>query len=157
MFGVKIHYLREEMPLGTGGSLTLLPNQTEPIIVMNGDLITQFDVARMLRYHKQGEYKMTIGAHNYRVDIPYGVIHWNEKEDKVDNIIEKPEKYFLVNGGIYVIDPALIDLIEPNKNIPITELIDKCIKNNIRVGAHLVEGDWIDVGHHSQLAAARGI
>ena len=156
-FGVNIRYLRENKPLGTAGALQLLPPLKDPLIVMNGDLVTQFDVERMLQHHKQGEYRLTIGAHDYRVDIPYGVIEWNEKSDAVSGIREKPEEHFLVNGGIYVIDPELIELIEPDRNVPITELIDKCIEKGIRIGTHLVEGDWIDVGHHSQLAAARGV
>jgi NDP-sugar pyrophosphorylase family protein len=124
---------------------------------MNGDLVPQFDVERMLHHHKQGNYQLTIGAHDYRVDIPYGVIQWDEKVNRVNSIVEKPEKHFLVNGGIYIIDPKIIALIESDRNVPITELIDACIAKDIRVGAHLVEGDWIDVGHHKQLAAARGI
>lgn len=157
-FGVNIHYLREKDPLGTGGALGLLPNiPEEPIIVMNGDLVTQFDIERMLHHHYQGDYKLTIGAHDYRVDIPYGVIEWDEAENKVEGIIEKPEKHFLVNGGIYVISPEIIGLIEPNRKVPMTELIEKAMEKDLRVGAHLVEGDWIDVGHHKELAAARGL
>jgi len=157
-YGVNIHYLREETPLGTGGALSLLPETPEaPIIVMNGDLVTQFDIERMLHHHYQGDYQMTIGAHDYRVDIPYGVIKWDESANKVDGILEKPEEHFLVNGGIYVVSPEIINLIEPDRNVPMTELIEKALEKNLRVGAHLVEGDWIDVGHHQQLAAARGL
>jgi len=157
-FGVNIHYLREDTPLGTGGALRLLPSKPEvPIIVMNGDLVTQFNVERMLQHHKQGDYQMTIGAHDYRVDIPYGVIEWDAKDKSISNIQEKPEKHFIVNGGIYVINPDLIDFIEPDKNVPITTLVDKCLENNMRIGAHIVEGDWMDVGHHKELAAARGV
>lgn len=157
-YGVNIHYLREDTPLGTGGALKLLPKTPEnPIIVMNGDLVTQFDVERMLHHHVQSDYKLTIGAHDYCVNIPYGVINWDEESNKVNYIEEKPDQHFLVNGGIYVIDPEILDLIEPDRNVPMTELIEKSLAKNYRVGAHLVEGDWVDVGHHQQLAAARGM
>jgi len=156
-YGVRIHYIRETIPLGTAGALKLLPPLDAAAIVMNGDLVTQFDVERMLDYHKQGDYKLTIGAHDYRVDIPYGVIGWNDKQNSVTDIVEKPEEHFLVNGGIYIVEPELFELIEPDQNVPITELINRCIEKKIKVGAHLVEGDWIDVGHHKQLAAARGL
>lgn len=157
-FGVNIHYLREEIPLGTGGALSLIPELPEaPLLVMNGDLVTQFDIERLLHHHYQGGYQMTIGAHDYRVDIPYGVIQWDESNNKVNAIVEKPEEHFLVNGGIYVISPEIINLIEPDRNVPMTELIDKALEKNLRVGAHLVEGDWMDVGHHKELASARGM
>jgi len=157
-FGVEIAYLREEKPLGTAGALKLIPDGIkEPMIVMNGDLITQFDVERMLHSHRHGGYALTIGSHDYRMEIPYGVIEWDDSKEAVTGLREKPEEHFLVNGGIYVVNPELTDFIEPDRNIPITELIEKCLKKNYRVGVHLIEGDWIDVGQHSQLAAARGI
>ncbi len=158
MYGVTINYLREDMPLGTGGALKLIDKPiNEPLIVMNGDLITQFDVKQMIDYHNRGSYKLTIGVHDYQVEIPYGVIDWNESDKKVDRIVEKPEQNFLINGGIYVINPSLIDLIEAGKTVPITEIIEAAIKQGDSVGAHLLDGDWIDVGQHKDLAAARGI
>jgi sugar O-acyltransferase (sialic acid O-acetyltransferase NeuD family) len=156
-FGVEIHYLREETPLGTVRALKLIPEKPQhPFIVMNGDLVTQFDVERMLHYHKQGNYKLTIGAHDYRVDIPYGVIEWDDSENRVSRLREKPKQHFLINGGIYVIEPDMIDFIEEGRMTPITELIEKGLEHGYRIGAHLVEGDWMDIGRPSELAAARG-
>ena len=156
-YGVEINYIKEEKPLGTGGALKLLPEKTEtPLLVMNGDLITQFDVVSMLNYHAEGEYKITIGVHDHCVEIPYGVIHWNDDKKEVDDIFEKPEKHFLVNGGVYVIDPEMLDFINPDENLPITDLIDRAREKNHRIGAHLLEGDWVDVGQHKDLATARG-
>jgi sugar O-acyltransferase (sialic acid O-acetyltransferase NeuD family) len=158
-YGVEIHYLRETSPLGTAGALRLLPEAKDnhPIICMNGDLVTQFDVERMLNHHSQGGYDMTIGVHDHRVEIPYGVIEWDDRKEEVLGIREKPEEHFIVNGGIYAINPNLIKLIEPGKEVPMTDLIEKCLENRIRVGVHLVEGDWIDVGQHKELATARGM
>lgn len=157
-FGCRIHYLREDQPLGTGGSLRLLPDGlTQPILVMNGDLITQFDVDRFLNHHQQGGYAMTIGVHDYRVDIPYGVIELDEAGRQVSGILEKPERHYLVNGGIYAVNPEVLPLIASGEELPITTLVERCLAREWTVGAHLVEGDWIDVGHHQQLAAARGL
>jgi sugar O-acyltransferase (sialic acid O-acetyltransferase NeuD family) len=157
-YGVNINYIREATPLGTGGALGLLPKLPDaPFIVMNGDLVTQFDVEQILHHHNQGDYKMTIGVHDYRVDIPYGVICWDEEQNMVHKIQEKPEQHFIVNGGIYIVDPSLLELIEPNQIFPMTSLIDKCLEKQIRVGVHMLEGDWMDIGHHKELATARGM
>jgi len=158
-YGVKIHYLRETSPLGTAGALRLLPEAKDnhPIICMNGDLVTQFDVESMLNYHSQGGYDMTIGVRDHRVEIPYGVVEWDDRKEEVIGIREKPEEHFIINGGIYVINPNLVKLIEPDKEVLMTDFINKCLENRIRVGVHLVEGDWIDVGQHKELAAARGM
>ncbi len=156
-YGCRIQYLREEIPLGTAGALGLLPvRPTEPFIVMNGDLVTQFDVERLLHHHAEGNYAITIGVHNYRVDIPYGVIGLNDDGTEVTELIEKPSRHFLVNGGIYVVNPELLDLIRPSEEITMVMFIERALSSKKKVGIHLVEGDWIDVGEHKELAAARG-
>jgi NDP-sugar pyrophosphorylase family protein len=157
-FGCQIHYLREDKPLGTGGALRLLPDGiVHPLLVMNGDLVTQFDVDRFLGHHRQGGYAMTIGVHDYRVDIPYGVVELDDATRQVSAILEKPERHYLVNGGIYAVNPNVVTLIQPDEELPMTDLVERCLARGDKVGAHLVEGDWIDVGHHHQLATARGL
>jgi len=157
-FGCQIRYLREDQPLGTGGALGLLPpGFAHPLLVMNGDLITQFDVERLLAHHRQGRFAMTIGVHDYRVEIPYGVVELDEQGRHVSGLAEKPEQHYLVNGGIYAIDPDVLALIQPGEALPMTDLVGRCLASGSQVGAHLIEGDWIDVGHHHQLAAARGL
>ena len=94
---------------------------------MNGDLITQFDVARMLDHHASGGHAITVGVHDYRVDIPYGVISTQPSSGHVERIDEKPSFHYTVNGGVYVVARHLFDrfpmpgrfsferdLIEPN-------------------------------------------
>ena len=53
-FGCRIEYLREAEPLGTAGSLSLLPTPTDPVLVMNGDLVTSADVGHLLDFHEAG-------------------------------------------------------------------------------------------------------
>lgn len=155
-YGCKIKYLKEEKPLGTAGALSLLPEiPKEPIIVMNADIVTQIDVERLLHHHHQGKYKITIGVHDYRLRIPFGVLEM--ENDCVREIREKPEEHFIVNGGIYVIEPELLYRIPKNEKYLMTELITSCLENKERVGIYFIEGDWIDIGQHSQLAQARGL
>ncbi len=155
-YGCNIKYIKETKPLGTAGALSLLPEiPKNPIIIMNGDLITQFDLERMLHQHNHGKCKMTVGVHDYRVRIPYGVLEL--KNDCVCEIKEKPEQHFIVNGGIYIIDPDLLQRIPDNEFFLMPDLLSSCIEKNEKVGIYLVEGDWIDVGHQNQLAHARGL
>ena len=73
-FGCQIEYLREDVPLGTGGPLSLLPDvPTEPLLVMNGDLVTQVNVGRLLDFHACGGYRATVGVRPYAIEIPFGV------------------------------------------------------------------------------------
>jgi dTDP-glucose pyrophosphorylase len=155
MFGCRIHYLREKTPLGTAGALRLLPEKSKyPIFVVNGDLITHFDAQTMLHNHQESKNIMTIGIHDYIQHIPYGVIDVNGTE--VVSIYEKPEKHYNINGGIYIIEPKLIDTVPEENTFQMTELVSNTINNKQKVGVHLIEGSWIDIGQHKDLEMAQG-
>jgi sugar O-acyltransferase (sialic acid O-acetyltransferase NeuD family) len=155
MFGCCIHYLREKTPLGTAGALRLLPEKFKcPIFVVNGDLITHFDAQTMLYGHQKSKNIMTIGIHDYIQHIPYGVIDVDGTE--VVSIYEKPEKHYNINGGIYIIEPELIDTVPDDNPFQMTELVSNTINNKQKVGVHLIEGSWVDVGQHKDLEIAQG-
>ena len=121
---------------------------------MNGDLITQFDVRNILELHHKREHTMTIGVRDYITKIPYGVIE--EKDGEVIAITEKPTSHCLINGGVYVISPQALKLVPKDVMFFATDLIDACFTKKLKVGSHLLEEDWVDVGEHEQLKVAKG-
>ncbi len=154
-FGCRIHYLREDEPLGTGGTLALLPERpTHPVLVMNGDLVTQVKADKLLDYHNRGEFKATIGMRRYLHPVPFGCLSLTEEGD-VMGLEEKPVLERWINAGIYVLSPEVIGCV-PKKFYPVTELLEGMIKDGQRIGAFEILDDWIDVGQKEQLAAARG-
>jgi dTDP-glucose pyrophosphorylase len=154
-FGCRIEYVREQTPLGTGGSLRLLPTApTHPMIVMNGDLVTQFDVGHMLSFHEAGGYAATIGVRPYQAQIPFGVT--DVAGDRLVAIREKPAIQMLVNTGIYVVSPQVLNLVPAEGEFPITDLFTRAMASNLSVGAHVIEDEWVDVGRHDELNRARG-
>jgi dTDP-glucose pyrophosphorylase len=154
-FGCHIEYVRETKPLGTGGSLRLLPElPTHPMLVMNGDLVTQFDVDRMLAFHEEGKFVATLGVRPYQSEVAFGVADVNG--DRLTGIREKPTMQMLVNAGIYVVSPEAIELITPDEEFPITDLFNRALTKGLPVGAHLIEDEWLDVGRHDELSKARG-
>ena len=154
-FGCSISYITEEKALGTAGAISMLPKPENDIILMNGDLITQFNVLKMLEMHNKMNNYITVGARDHVQTISYGVLKTLKEE--VTEIIEKPEKHYLVNGGVYIFKPEILALIPENTMFFATDLIDKCLNLNKKVGYHLLDEDWIDVGEHDQLKKARGI
>lgn len=155
LFGCRIAYLKEKTPLGTAGALSLLPKKIKnDFLLLNGDLVTQFNVKNIFEKHKKAKNKVTIGARNHLTQIPYGVLEVDE--DKVSALTEKPELSNLINAGIYVLAPEILNAIPENQIYDATDIIENCFKNNERVGYHLLEEDWIDVGEPEQLANARG-
>lgn len=152
-FGCQIEYLREEEPLGTGGSLSLLQEApSHPIFVSNGDLVTQANLEDMLSFHESGVFAMTVGIYDYTHQIPYGCVE--HKEGRVATIVEKPTVARSINAGIYIVNPPLLEMI-PRKFFPITELIQLSLRKNIPIGAWDVSDEWIDVGHKEELIRAR--
>jgi dTDP-glucose pyrophosphorylase len=158
--GCRIGYLREhpDQPLGTGGALALLPpavrDDGHPIIVMNGDLITQFDVGHLLAAHEQAGNAATVGLREYAHEVPFGVARM--RGSRITRLEEKPTPVWSVNAGVYVIDPSLVDCVPVGREFPITELIAGAIRHGLPVGGHFLDGDWIDVGRHDELRRARG-
>jgi NDP-sugar pyrophosphorylase family protein len=74
----------------------------------------------------------------------------------VTTIREKPQYDYLVNAGVYAISPDILALIPDEQEFQMTDLIDLLIDSGKKVGTHLLEHDWIDIGKHNDLAIARG-
>lgn len=153
--GCKINYLKEKKPLGTAGSLSLMPKiPKEPILVLNGDLLTQFNVDKILDYHNKNNFYITVGVYDYVYKVPYGVVE--EKNGKLISIKEKPSAIWSINAGIYVLNPSAIKKVPKGKAYMMTDLIEKCLEKKLKVGVFNIEGDWIDIGLHKDLKKAKG-
>jgi dTDP-glucose pyrophosphorylase len=153
-FGCHIEYLREEKELGTGGALKLIPEKpSHPLLVMNGDLVTQVDVGRMLDFHEAGGFTATMGLQSYRHEVPFGCVQ--TIDGRITLIEEKPTLEKQVNAGIYVLSPATLDLV-PDEFFPITRLFELLLDRGDSIGAFEVLEDWLDVGRHDDLKQARG-
>lgn len=153
-FGCKINYLREDKPLGTGGPLALLNEYSieDPVIVMNGDLITEFDVNQIFQQHQQNKNSITIGVRTYSHNIPFGCVRM--EGNQVVSLVEKPTHQETINTGVYVISPEMLGTV-PLDFFPITNLIENALSDGRSVGVFDIES-WIDVGQPKQLAEARG-
>ena len=152
-YGLEIKYLRESESMGSGGALSLLPETPKaPLIVMNGDLVIDFNLGDFLAFHTNGNYKATIGVWRYGHEVPYGCVEI--VDDSVRAIHEKPVIEKDINAGIYILAPEMVKRI-PNKFFPMTDLFIKAIKNNEKIGAYHIKEGWLDIGLPSHLEKAR--
>lgn len=152
-FGCCIEYLRETSEMGTGGALSLLPERpTSPVVVLNGDLVTQINIHRLLEFHEKGEHVATMAVRRYFHQVPFGCVEVaNQRVRKLD---EKPMFQQLINAGTYVLAPEILDRI-PAEFFPMTSLIETCLNRKESVGAWEIEEDWLDVGQREQLKVAQ--
>ncbi len=153
-WGVSIQYLHELKPLGTAGSLQLLPESIqESILVINGDILTHLDFDNLFKFHYKNNAQITVCTRQERKDIPYGVI--NLKGIYIENIIEKPTYSFLVNAGIYLVKPSLLkEYIKENTFLDMPSLIIRVKEKYKNIFAFPIHEYWIDIGKPESLHKA---
>ena len=150
-----IGFAEEDKPRGTAGSLKLLADKlNKPFFVSNCDIVIETDYADLYRFHMQNRYDITLVASAKQFNIPYGICELNGG-GSLERIKEKPEYNFLVNAGMYVLNPAVLELIPDNQLFHITHLIDKIKENGGQIGVYPVsEKAWIDVGQWAEYRKA---
>ncbi|QTL97703.1 CBS domain-containing protein [Iocasia frigidifontis] len=148
----EIEYIEEEKPLGTAGSLYLLKDKIkEPFFVSNCDILIGGNYYKMLKFHQENKNKITVITSLKFFTVPYGVIELNE-ESIIREISEKPEFDFLINTGMYILEPETLTDIPVNKFYHLTDLIKNYIKKGERVGAYPVsEESWLDMGQFKEM------
>ena len=144
-FGVKIDYSQEDEPLGTAGPLTLINGLDDTFLLMNGDLLTDLDYRKMIKFHKESGAIATLGLYRKEVKIDLGVIESNEK-GFVEKYIEKPIMKYEVSMGIYVFEPQVREYIPKGKRLDLPDLIKLLIKEKKNVISYRFDGYWLDIG-----------
>lgn len=152
-FGAGIRYLREPKKLGTAGALTLLPKDLMgPIILINGDVVTQVAYGRLLDWHYEHHCALTVAAVKYTTRVPYGVL--KRQGQQVVGITEKPEHSFLCGAGMYVLEPPVRRLLTADTAIDMNQVISTAIREGLAVSAFPVHEEWFDIGRREDLERA---
>ncbi len=149
--GYEIKYINENRPLGTAGALKFLENKIDStFFVSNCDIIIKDDYFKIYEFHKDGIFDLTLVASMQHHTVPYGVCEI-ENKGHLKEIREKPEYDFLVNAGMYLLEPSVCKLIPIDEYFDMTDLISKCQKEGLTVGVYPVsEKSYIDVGRLSE-------
>lgn len=147
-----VSYVQEKEFLGTGGGLSLLKGKIHStFIVSNCDILINDDLECIYRTHKRNENKITCVCAMKKMEIPYGVIKSDER-GKISEITEKPQLSFLVNTGVYVLEPEVIDSLIDGEFIHLTDIAKKYIEKGEKVGVFpIAEEAWFDMGQFSEM------
>lgn len=150
---ISITYIEESKPLGTAGCLGLIDLKSkEPIIVMNGDLLTKVNLSNLLDFHNTNSNAVTMCVKKYHFQVPYGVI--NTEGDIITSISEKPVFDFFVNAGIYVISPEVMKLVPHDDYFDMTTLVSKVLDNKEKAGVFPLHEYWQDIGQREDFNKA---
>jgi len=154
-FGVNIQYLIENEPLGTAGSLSLISFKEDlPVIVMNGDVITNFNLNDLLKFHVENFSDATLAVSEYETKIPFGIVKSNGSE--LISFEEKPIISHLINAGLYVLNKKIIEqLILKNQRSDMPEILLQAKERNFKVSICPIFEYWIDIGRPETLKKAQ--
>jgi len=147
----KIRYISESRPLGTVGALRYLEGKIDAtFFVSNCDIIIKEDYCKIYEFHKSRNYALTVVASMQHHTIPYGVCEI-KNGGQLKEIKEKPEYDFLVNAGMYLLEPTVFKLIPKGEYFDMTDLIGKAQKEGLIIGVYPVsETSYLDVGQFAE-------
>lgn len=152
-WGVEIRYLEENQKLGTAGALSLLNEElNDPLLVMNGDLLTRVNFDNMLQYHREQKSMATMAIRDYDFQVPFGVV--NVEGSQITSIDEKPTHKFFVNAGIYVLEPETLNLVSPDTFKDMPDLFQELISSKQTTSVFPIHEYWMDIGRFDDLDRA---
>lgn len=170
-FGVRMRYAIEESPLGTGGAIRnaadMFPGET--VAVFNGDILTDFNLGDILKFHTDKNASATITLAAVPGPSPFGVLilnesgevlEWREPSEETKKALAAdrdvtPEGIDLINAGFYVLSPQSIERI-PQGQVSSVErdIFPKMIAERVGMYGFSPGGFWMDVGRPEQLMTA---
>jgi len=153
-FGVKIDYLREPASLGTVGALSLFARQPEaPLVVTNGDVITDIRYGELLDFHVLYDATATMAVRAHEWQHPFGVVQINGVD--IIGFEEKPIARMHINAGVYALSPSALDVLIQGEHCDMPTLFERLQAKHLRTVAFPIHEPWLDVGKPEDLKLAR--
>jgi NDP-sugar pyrophosphorylase family protein len=157
-FGTRINYRREITPLGTAGGLTLLERPSEPVLVINGDILTTLNYREMYEFHLERGASATIASYPREVRIDFGVLEFSPHDPQIlAGYREKPELSYQVSMGVYILDPIAWDFLTPGRPLLMPDLLETMRGAGRSVHCFRQSCYWLDIGRHDDYATANDI
>lgn len=153
-WNVRIDYLHEDEPLGTAGALSLLNMQPEqPVLVTNGDVLTDIRYGDVLDFHDRNLAHATMAVRQHEWQHQFGVV--KTRGIDITGFEEKPVIKTHVNAGIYVLAPAALTALEKGRYCDMPSLFMRLHEQGQRIIAYPMHEPWLDVGRPDDLAKAQ--
>lgn len=150
--GVRISYVEGEEDLGTVGSVKNAQKfLTEPFLVISGDIITDFDLSRIVEFHNQKKSLLTITLTRVKNPLEFGIVITKE-DGRIEKFLEKPSwgEVFsdTINTGIYILQPEVLDYIPQKKEFDFSkDLFPLLMERDSPLFGYIASGYWRDVGN----------
>lgn len=152
-FGLCVRYLEEVRPLGTAGALGLAEAADDPLLVMNGDILTTIHFPSFFAWHARHRNSATIAANLFQVEVPYGLAHFDEQT--LEHLEEKPTLSLPVNAGIYLFEAELLGMVPANEPFDMVSWLNELAPAR-KLGLFPVVEEWTDIGSLARFEEADG-
>ena len=148
---IKLNFITEKKELGTAGPLRLLKKfkKNERILISNGDIITNLNFKKILKFYEKKNFDILIFVHRKKIKSTYGVVE--NKGIDLKSIIEKPTITTNINSGIYVINTDIIKIIPKNTFFTMVDLINSALKLKKKIIVHKFSEKWRSIESPSDL------
>jgi dTDP-glucose pyrophosphorylase len=152
-WNVRIDYLRESSPLGTAGAIGLLaPRPEAAFVVTNGDVLTDIRYGELLDFHRRHAASATMAVRVHEWQHPFGVVRTQGVD--IVGFEEKPVARTHINAGIYVLEPAALEALNPGEHCDMPVVFGRLQERNARTIAYPMHEPWLDVGQPRDLESA---
>jgi NDP-sugar pyrophosphorylase family protein len=152
--GLTLEYFREKQPLGTAGSLAMIPGLDETFLAMNGDILTTLDYRMLIQHHKEKQAALTIAMHEKDVKIDLGVLETNERGE-LTSYREKPLYSFAVSMGVYVYEPHVLRYMPKGQYMDFPDLVKLLLNKGERIVGFPSQDYWLDIGRREDYELAQ--
>ena len=152
--GLSLNYFRENDPLGTAGSLAMIPGLEETFLAMNGDILTTIDYQALIRHHREQSAALTIAMHQKDVNIDLGVLGTDDA-GRLVSYDEKPVYSFNVSMGIYVYEPRVLKYIPKERYMDFPNLVRVLMDHGEKVAGYHSQDYWLDIGRREDYELAQ--
>lgn len=144
-FGIRVRYVREAVKLGTAGPLARIEDLPDPVLVMNGDVLTDINYRDLVTRHVESEAAATIAVVRRDEPIDFGVVGVGEG-GRVESWTEKPVVSNLISTGINVVSASAVEMIPDDCAFDVPELVRSLLDRGLPVATFEMSGAWLDIG-----------
>jgi NDP-sugar pyrophosphorylase family protein len=152
--GLTLQYFRESEPLGTAGSLAMIPGLEETFLAMNGDILTTLNYQELLKHHREHHSALTLAMHRKEVKIDLGVIETGASH-QIISYREKPLYIFQVSMGVYVYEPRVLKYIPKGKYMDFPDLVRILLEKGEKITGFCSQDYWLDIGRREDYELAQ--
>jgi NDP-mannose synthase len=152
--GLTLEYFRETQPLGTAGSLAMIPGLNETFLAMNGDILTTLNYQALIRHHREHQAALTIAMHQKDVKIDLGVLETNDAGE-LTSYREKPIYSFKVSMGVYVYEPHVLKYMPKGEYLDFPDLVKLLLDKGEKISGFHSQDYWLDIGRREDYELAQ--